>query len=380
MSEVPSHGLQIVSTLSEDGTLVIELADNPVPAPGPDEVLVRIEGAPINPSDLLTLMPEVDPAEARFEGSANNRPKVIAKLPPAAAAARYGRFGQPLTVGLEGAGVVIAAGANAGHLMGRKVAALSLGRALYGQYRVFAAAECTLLPADVSTQEGAALFTNPLTALAIAEAAKIEGHKALIHTAAASNLGQMLVKICLEDGIPLVNVVRRQEHVDLLKGLGATHVCNSSLPSFRDDLLAAVKETGATIGFDALGGGRMADHLLWAMETAAISRMDFYSPYGSYEFTKCYSYGLLDPSPTEIHHMDYGVMWALEGFLMPAILEKVGPERSAALRQRVVDNVKTTFASHYTREISLAEVLDREVMIGYHRQATGEKYLINPTL
>ncbi len=380
MSNVPSHGLQIVSTLSPDGTLVIELANNPVPAPGPDEVLVRIEGAPINPSDLLTLMPEIDLAQATFEGGRDNKPRVIAKIPEAAAKARAGRFGQPLTVGLEGAGVVIAAGANAQALLGKKVAALSLGRALYGQYRVFAAAECTLLPDGVSTRQGAALFTNPLTALAIAEAARIEGHKALIHTAAASNLGQMLVKICVEDGTPLVNVVRRQEHVDLLKSIGATHVCNSSLPSFRDDLLAACKETGATIAFDALGGGKMADHLLWAMEAAAIARMDFYSPYGSYEFTKCYSYGLLDTTPTEIHHMDYGVMWALEGFLMPAILEKVGPERSAALRQRVLDGVHTTFASNYTREISLAEVLDREVMTGYRRQATGEKYLINPTL
>lgn len=380
MTDVPSHGLQIVSTLSEDGTLVIELADNPVPAPGPDEVLVRIEGAPINPSDLLTLMPGVDPTEARFEGSADNRPRVIAKIPEAAAKARYGRFNQPLTVGLEGAGTVIATGENVTSMMGKKVAALSLGRALYGQYRVFAAAECTVLPDDVSTREGAALFTNPLTALAIAEAMRMEGHKAMIHTAAASNLGRMLVRICVEDNIPLVNVVRRQEHVDLLKSIGASHVCNSSLPSFRDDLLTACKETGATIGFDALGGGRMADHLLWAMETAAISRMNFYSPYGSYEFTKCYSYGLLDTSPTEIHHMDYGVMWALEGFLMPAILEKAGPERSAELRKRVVDNVKTTFASNYTRQISLAEVLDRDVMIGYHRQATGEKYLIDPTL
>lgn len=380
MSDIPSHGLQIVSTLSPDGTLVIELANNPVPAPGPDEVLVRIEGAPINPSDLLTLMPEIDLDQATFEGGRDNSPRVIAKIPEAAAKARYGRFGQPLTVGLEGAGTVIATGDNVKAMMGKKVAALSLGRALYGQYRVFAATECTILPDDVSTQEGAALFTNPLTALAIAEAAKIEGHKALIHTAAASNLGQMLVKICAEDGVPLINVVRRQEHVDLLKSIGATHVCNSSLPSFREDLLAACKETGATIGFDALGGGRMADHLLWAMETAAISRMDFYSPYGSYEFTKCYSYGLLDTSPTEVHHMDYGVLWALEGFLMPAILEKVGPERSAELRKRVLDNVKTTFKSDYVRHISLAEVLDRDVMIGYHRQATGEKYLINPTL
>lgn len=379
MPDIPTHGLQIVSTLSADGTLVIELADNPVPAPGIDEVLVRVEGAPINPSDLLTLMPGVDPAEARFEGTAD-RPRVIARLSEAATAARKGRFGQPLTVGLEGAGVVVAAGANAQAMIGRKVAALSLGRALYGQYRVFAAAECTLLPDDVSTRQGAALFTNPLTALAIVEAARIEGHKALIHTAAASNLGRMLVRICAEDGIPLINVVRRQEHVDLLKELGATHVCNSSLPGFRDDLLRACKETGATIGFDAIGGGRMADHLLWAMEAAAISRMDFYSPYGSYEFTKVYSYGLLDPAPAEIHHMDYGLMWALEGFLMPAILEKVGPERNAELRQRVLAGAKTTFASHYTRHVSLAEVLHRDVMIGYHRQATGEKYLIDPTL
>jgi NADPH:quinone reductase-like Zn-dependent oxidoreductase len=379
MTDVPTHGLQIVSTLSDDGTLVIELADNPVPAPGADEVLVRIEGAPINPSDLLTLMPAIDPAEARFEGTVD-RPKVVARLSPEAARLRAGRFGQALTVGLEGAGVVIAAGANAQALLGRKVAALSLGRGLYGQYRVFAAAECTVLPDDVSTRQGAALFTNPLTALAIAECARIDGFKGLIHTAAASNLGQMLVRICVEDGLPLVNVVRRQEHVDLLKRLGATHVCNSSLPSFRDDLVEACKATGAMVAFDALGGGTMADDLLAAMEAAAVSRMDYYSPYGSYEFKQVYTYGLLDTRPTTLHHTDYGLLWGMNGFLMPAILDKVGPDRAAELRKRVLDHATTTFASHYTRHVSLAEVLQRDVMIGYHRQATGEKYLINPTL
>lgn len=378
-ANLPSHGLQIQSTLHADGTLAIALVEVPVAAPGPDQVVVRIEGAPINPSDLLTLMPTLDPAEARFEGDAD-RPRVIARLSPEATAQRSGRFGQPLPVGLEGAGVVIAAGENAQALLGRKVAALSLERGLYGQYRTFAAAECVLLPDDLSTAEGAALFTNPLTALAIAEAMKLDGHKAMIHTAAASNLGRMLVRICVEDGIALVNVVRRQEHVDLLRSLGATHVCNMSAPGFREDLLRAVKETGATVGFDALGGGTMAHELLSAMEAAAVSRMPYYSPYGSYEYKHVYIYGLLDTRPSELHHMDYGMLWGLNGFLMPAILERAGPERSAAMRQRVLDGAKTTFASSYTRVVSLAEVLQRDVMIGYHRQATGEKYLIDPTL
>ncbi len=378
-ANLPTSGLQIQSVLSPDGTLAVTLGEVPVVAPGPGQLLVRIEGAPINPSDLLSLIPTVNPAEARFEGSGDTA-RVIAKLSPQATAARSGRFGQPLPVGLEGSGVVIAAGDDCQHLVGRKVAALSLDRGLYGQYRTFQAAECTLLPDDLSTTEGAALFTNPLTALAIAECTRQDGHKALIHTAAASNLGRMLVRICLEDGLPLVNIVRRQEHVDLLRSIGATHVVNMSAPSFAEDLLQAVKETGATVAYDALGGGTMASTLLAAMEAAADARMGYYSPYGSYEYKQVYTYGLLDESPTMLDHRAFGMLWGINGFLMPAILEKAGAERAAELRQRVLDQAKTTFASQFTRQISLAEVLNREVMIGYHRQATGEKYLINPSL
>lgn len=372
---IPSHGRQIVSTLSADGTLVIELVDAPVVPPGPDDVLVKIEAAPINPSDLLTLMPTVDLSTARFEGSAD-RPVVIAQLSPEATRVRAGRFGKPQVVGLEGAGTVVAAGENARGLLGKSIAAISIDRGFYGEYRTFAAAECVILPAGISAGEGAGLFVNPMTALAIAEAAKMEGHKALIHTAAASNLGRMLVKICAEDGVPLVNVVRRQEHVELLQTIGATHVVNSTSTTFHADLVDAIKATGATIAFDALGGGRMAGDLLAAMEAAAVSRMQFYSPYGSYERKKAYIYGLLDTSPSVLNHMDYGMLWTLDGFLMPEILEKAGLGRTMELRQRVLDNAKTIFASHYTKEISLEDILKKEIMSGYHRQATGEKFLI----
>jgi NADPH:quinone reductase-like Zn-dependent oxidoreductase len=379
MTDLPSHGLKLTSTLGADGVLTLELAEAPVAPPGPDQVVVRVEAAPLNPSDLMVLLASADPAEARFEG-APERPRVTARLDPEAARARAGRVGQPMAPGLEGAGVVVAAGEQARDLLGKRVAVLSLAMGLFAQYCTVSAAECALLPNDVSAAEGADVFVNPLTALAMVETIRQEGYAGLIHTAAASNLGQMLVKICLEDGVPLVNVVRREAQAELLRGLGATHVCNSSAPSFREDLIRAVRETGAMVAFDAVGGGTIAGRLLAAMEAAAASRMGHYSPYGSTERKQVYVYGHLDPAPIEVTHESYGMIWGVSGWVMPVVMERAGPERAMALRQRVLDGLKTTFASRYARTISLAEALQREVMVAYSRQTTGEKHLINPSL
>jgi NADPH:quinone reductase-like Zn-dependent oxidoreductase len=382
IANLPSHGLQFTSTLTAEGKLELTLAEVPVAQPGPNEVVVRIEAAPINPTDLLaSLIAAANLAEARFEGTPQ-RPRVIASVKPEAAQRRTqaGQAGKPLAAGLEGAGVVVAAGKGAEALLGKNVTMLSLTQGMFAQYCTISTTECLVLPEGTTTTEGAAAFINPLTALAMVETLRQENHTALIHTAAASNLGRMLVKICQEDGVPLVNVVRKQEQVDLLRGLGATHVCNSSAPSFHEDLVRAITATGATVAFDATGGGSMASQLLWAMETVAASRMAEFNPHGSHEPKQVYIYGHLDPTPLTLSRANYGLRWGLGGWAMPTILARAGAERNAALRQRVLAGLKTTFASHYTRTISLAEALQRDVMLAYHRQATGEKYLINPTL
>jgi hypothetical protein len=241
-------------------------------------------------------------------------------------------------------------------------------------------AECALLPQDVSSRDGADVFCNPMTALAIAETVRLEGHGALIHTAAASNLGRMLLRICREDGIPLVNVVRRAEQAELLIADGAEHVCNSSAGDFAEQLRAAVAATGATIAFDAIGGGGMPGLLLETMEAVAAAKMGFYSPYGSLGLKQVFIYGHLDRSPTVLDNARYGMLWDVRHWAMPQTLARVGPERAAQMQQRVLAGLNTTFASRFTREISLAEALNPEVMAAYARMRTGEKFLINPTL
>lgn len=372
---LPSHGLQLISTLGPDGMLRLGLTEKPVDQPGPDEVVVRLEAVPINPSDLMTLLAAGDPADGRFSGT-----EVAIPLPPEVAQAYAGRFGAPLEPGLAGAGTVIAAGRDAEHLIGRQVAALSLRRGTFGQYVTVSTSECVPLPAGVSPREGADVFCNPMTALAIAETVRLEGHKALVHTAAASNLGRMLVAICREDGIPLVNVVRRAEQAKLLADIGAEHICNSSDPDFAEQLRAAIAATGATIAFDAIGGGDTPGMLLEAMEDMAASQMGFYSPYGSMTLTQVNIYGHLDVSPTVLYNERYGMLWTVTNWALPQTIARVGPKRAAEMQARVLAGLKTTFASHFTREISLAEALTRETILAYARMATGEKFLINPAL
>ena len=375
-AEIPREGLQLQSTVHEDGQLEISLASVAVREPGPGDVIVRMEAAPINPSDLGLLFALADMTKASSAGSAE-RPVVTAPIPKPALRGLSARVGQPMPVGNEGAGVVVAAGDSdaAQALLGRTVGIV--GGATWSQYRAAPAMMVLPFPEGTKPSEAASWFVNPLTALGMTETMRREGHSALVHTAAASNLGQMLNKICLADGISLVNIVRRDEQVELLHGLGARHVCNSSQDDFETRLVDALEETGATLGFDATGGGRLAGQILSCMERALVRQATEYSRYGSDTHKQVYLYGRLDRSET-ILGADLGMAWGVGGWLLPPFLGKVGPEVVGRLRERVAAEIKTTFASHYTAEISLAEALELETLEAYGRQATGEKYLINP--
>jgi NADPH:quinone reductase len=371
-----STGLQLRSTVRQDGSLELSLVTVPTPEPKPEEVIVRMGAAPINPSDQGLLFGGADMSTAKASGTAD-QPVVTASISPAALKAMAGRVGQSLPVGNEGAGVVVQAGASpaAQALMGKTVAIL--GGAMYTQYRCIKAVQCLVLPPGTAPAEGASCFVNPLTALGMVATMRAEGHTALVHTAAASNLGQMLNKICLKDSVGLVNIVRRQEHVDLLKKLGAAHVCNLTSPTFMNDLTEALVATGATVAFDAIGGGSIAGQILTAMEAAANRTAKEYSRYGSTVHKQVYIYGGLDRGPTQFSRT-FGMAWGVGGWLLTAFLQKIGFEAAQKLRERVAAEIKTTFASTYTKEISLAEALRLEEIAVYSRLATGEKYLINP--
>jgi NADPH2:quinone reductase len=369
-------GLQLRSTVRKDGVLEVSLASVPVPEPKPDEVVVRVEASPINPSDLGLMFGGADLSTARASGTPDV-PVVTVSLSPALVKALAGRVEQSLSVGNEGAGVVVRAGSSdqARALMGKTVAIL--GGAMYAQFRCLKASQCLVLPQGTTPADGASCFVNPLTALGMVETMRREGHSALAHTAAASNLGQMLNKICLLDGVQLVNVVRRQEHVGVLETIGAKHVVSSGSQSFLDDLTDVLAATGATLAFDAVGGGRLASQILSCMEAAANRSAKEYSRYGSTKHKQIYIYGGLDRGPTEIVR-NFGMAWGVGGWLLTAFLQKIGPEAAQKLRERVAAEIKTTFASRYTKEVSLAEALRLEEIAVYGKLATGEKYLINP--
>ena len=368
--------LQLQSLVTEAGTLELSLARVPVPEPGDDEVLVKVEASPINPSDLGLLFGMADMSNAQ-SGGTTEMPTVSAEIPEKYRSALAARAGQSLPVGNEGGGVVVDAGSGelAQSLMGKTVGVL--GGAMYTQYRVFKAKQCLVMHEGVTSAESASCFVNPLTALGMVETMKTEGFSALCHTAAASNLGQMLQKICVNDDIELVNVVRKQEQVEVMKGVGAQHICNSSEDSFMNDLTDAIASTSAYIAFDATGGGTLASNLLSCMEAAAQKSASSYNRYGSEQYKQVYIYGGLDQTTTTLSR-NFGMQWGLGGWLLPPFLQKIGPEAADKLRQRVADEIKTTFASNYTREISLAEALSQDAIKTYGRMATGEKYLINP--
>jgi NADPH:quinone reductase len=371
-----ASGLQLRSLVKPDGQLEISLVTVPTPDPGPDEVVVRIEATPINPSDIGLLFGAADIGSAKLTGTSAN-PVITAPIPQRAMKSMAGRVGQPLPVGNEGAGVVVAAGDSgaARALLGKTVAVL--GGAMYAQYRCVKTDQCLVLPAGTTPAEGASCFVNPLTALCMVETMRREGHTALVHTGAASNLGQMLNKICIEDRIGLVNIVRRPEQEALLRSLGAAHVCNAAAPSFMEDLTQALVATGATLAFDAIGGGKLAGQILACMEAALNRNAKEYSRYGSTTHKQVYLYGGLDTGPTEFHR-NFGMAWGIGGWLLFTFMQRIGPAAAQALRQRVVAGLKTTFASHYSKEISLREALQPEEIAVYSQRATGTKYLINP--
>jgi NADPH:quinone reductase-like Zn-dependent oxidoreductase len=369
-------GLQLRSLITKSGELELSLAKVDVPEPGPDQVVVKVEATPINPSDLGLLLGPADMAAATTSGSGEST-VVKAKVSQAALPFLAARLDQAMPVGNEAAGTVIKAGSSdaAQALMGKTVS--MVGGAMYTQYRLLNARDCQPLPAGTTAAEGASWFVNPLTALGMTETMKREGHKALVHTAAASNLGQMLNKICNEDGIGLVNIVRSAAQAKILKDIGAKHVVDSSVPSFQDDLVQALVETGATIAFDAIGGGKLASQILTAMEIALNKTAKEYSRYGSTTHKQVYIYGGLNTGAVELTR-NYGMAWGVGGWLLTPFLQKIGRPEQVRLRERVVNSLKTTFASHYTQTISLPEVLDLKNIAIYNKRATGGKFLINP--
>lgn len=367
--------LQLRSLITSGGELQLSLRKADIPEPAADEVVIRVLASPINPSDLGLLLGPADMSTAKAGGSTDS-PTLTAKIPPELITGVVPRVDQSMVVGNEGAGVVVKAGANAQQLIGKTVAAL--GGGMYAQYRVVKAAACLPLPEGTTAAEGASCFVNPLTALSMVETMHRENHTALVHTAAASNLGQMLNRICLKDGVPLVNIVRSAEQAETLRKLGAQYICDSSSPSFMEELTDAVAATGATLAFDAISGGKLANQILIAMEAAINRKITTYNRYGSPVHKQVYTYGVLDPRPIEIDRTNVGMAWGVGGWLLTYFLEKIGPQATQKLRERIVAELKTTFASHYTAEISLIEALQPEVILAYNRRATGEKYLINP--
>jgi NADPH:quinone reductase len=372
----PITGLQLRSLIRKNGELEVSLTDVEVLPPAPNEVVVRIEASPINPSDLGLLFGAADMSTARQTGTAAS-PAITADVPQSAMVAMAGRIEQSLQVGNEGAGIVVAAGASevAQALLGKVIA--FIGGGMYAQYRTVNAEDCLVLPEGTTPADGASCFVNPLTALGMVETMRLEGHKALVHTAAASNLGQMLNKICLKDNIGLVNIVRNPVQEKMLRALGARYVCNSATPSFKDDLTQALIETEATLAFDAIGGGTLVGQILSCMEAAINRKHSTYSRYGSTVHKQAYIYGGLNPKPTEFSR-SFGMAYGIGGWLVFPFLNKIGSAATQKLKERVAAELKTTFASQYAAEISLSEALQLDKIAAYNKRATGEKYLINP--
>jgi NADPH:quinone reductase-like Zn-dependent oxidoreductase len=376
MSADTMTGLQLRSLIKKSGELEISLAQVAIPEPDANEVVVRVEASPINPSDLGLLVGAADMTTAKASGT-KDAPVITAKVPEAAMRAMAGRLDEAMPVGNEGAGVVVKTGSSdeAKALMGKTVS--MIGGAMYAQYRTVRAKDCLVLPPGTTPADGASWFVNPLTALGMTETMRREGHKALVHTAAASNLGQMLNKICLTDDIGLVNIVRSPAQAEILRKIGAKHVVDSTAPTFMDDLTHALVETGATLAFDAIGGGKLASQILTCMEIAANKTAKVYSRYGSSVHKQVYIYGSLDPGPVELNRA-FGMAWGVGGWLLTPFLQKIGGADIQKLRQRVAAELKTTFASHYTKVVSLQEALQPDNIAAYTKRATGEKFLINP--
>lgn len=369
-------GLQMITTIRAAGVLELSLTNVPIPKPAAEEVVIRMEACPINPSDIGLMFGPADLSTGTTVGPPEN-PTFSADIPDAAMPAMAGRLDEALPIGNEGAGVVVDAGSSiqAQALIGKTVAVI--GGAMFAQYRSIAAAQCLVLPNGTTATDGASCFVNPLTALGMVETMHLEGHKALVHTAAASNLGQMLNKICLKEAVELVNIVRKPEHKEVLKALGATYICDTSSPTFTEDLTDALAATGATVAFDATGGGKLQGEILSCMEAAINRTATEYSRYGSAIHKQVYIYGGLNTSPTEFKR-NFGMSWGMGGWLLFPFLKRIGKDGAQALRERVAKELKTTFASSYAKEVSLAQTLQAEEINIYGLRATGKKYLIRP--
>ena len=372
------HSKEIRSTVTGDGNVEISIAKVDIPTPADDEVLIEIYAAPINPSDLALLTTfGGDVSNIKVSGSGDNTVASMS-IHPAVMRSMKSRVGQSMPVGNEGAGVVVDAGINAKSLIGKTVGLA--GGAMYSQYKCAPAVNCLVMDDGIAPSEAASSFVNPMTALSFVETMKMENHSAIVHTAAASNLGQMLVKVCKSENIPLVNIVRKEEQVDILKNIGAKYICNTNESDFMESLVGALTETGATLGFDATGGGNngeLAGQILAAMEVAANNASGEYSRYGSETYKQVYIYGGLDPSPT-ILKRSYGMSWGLGGWLLTPMLGKIGMEKFQEMRARISKEIKTTFASEYSQEISFEEMLQPEIINSYVKQKTGSKFLVNP--
>jgi NADPH2:quinone reductase len=369
---------EIRSMVTNEGNIELSITKAERPIPSADEVLIKVEAAPINPSDLGLLLSFAADLSSISTSGSEDETVTSMKIHPALMGSMKSRLNHSMQAGNEGAGIIIDAGENAKELIGKTVGLA--GGAMYSQYRCVPAASCLVMDEGTSSAEAASSFVNPLTALSFVETMKMENHTALVHTAAASNLGQMLVKICKDDGIPLVNIVRKSEQVDLLKNLGAEYICNTSDESFMDDLVNALVTTGATLGFDATGGGNNGElpgQILSAMEIAANKTAKEYSRYGSDTYKQVYIYGGLDQSPTVLKRA-YGMSWGLGGWLLTPMIGRIGMEKFGQMRMRVAKEIKTTFASSYAEEISFEEMLQPETIKSYAKQATGKKYLVNP--
>ena len=368
--------LQLISTVSDDNKLTLSLQDIDMPTPGADEIVVRIEAAPLNPSDFGVMFSAADMSTAVQSGTEQS-PVVTADVPAKYMPSLKTRVGKDTPVGNEGAGTVIAAGSSpeAQALMGKMVAVI--GGGTYRQYHCVNVKSCLVLKEGTTAKEGASSFVNPLTALAMVETMRAEGHKAIIHAAAASSLGQMLNRICMADGVDLINIVRKEEQEKLLRDMGAKYVVNSSSDTFLKELTAAIIETGATISFDPIGGGQLTSDILNCMEAAITRDVEEYSVYGSNTFKQAYVYGALNRGPITLNR-NFGFSWGVNGFLLFNALGKLGTKTVMSMRQRVAEEITTTFASSYTHEVTLEEALQLKSIAKYGKQATGEKYLITP--
>jgi NADPH2:quinone reductase len=375
-AEIPAEALQLRSLVRAENMLELFLDTVAVAEPGPNEVLIRVEAAPVNPSDLALLLAGADVTAASAAGTPQ-RPVISAPIPDAAMRGLTARVGTSMPAGNEGAGTVVAAGSSeaAQRLLGKKVAAA--GGAMYSQYCTVDSSLCLELPEGLPAAEGASAFVNPMTALGMIETMRMEGHVALVHTAAASNLGQMLNRLCQQEQVPLVSIVRRPEQEELLRAAGAAFVCDSSQSGFTGELTAALTATGATLAFDATGGGMLASQILTCMEAAASASADSYSRYGSAVHKQVYIYGGLDRSPTVLTR-SFGMAWGVGGWLLTPFLAKIGLEGIIRLRDRVAAGLTTTFASGYTAQVSLPGALQLDNITAYAQQATGTKYLIRP--